>query len=102
MYQTVNEYQFEDMFNKMGRENQFSYNGKRALYQYLLELEEDSGTQIELDVVALCVDFTEYPSAIEAASVFKNEFTSEEEALEYLQDNTSVISFDGGVIIQDY
>ena len=76
-------------------------------------------TPMELDVIALCCEFSEHATAVEAlaswqvledleASVNKEASLSEikEEleklALEYLQENTMVITFDGGIIIQDF
>ena len=42
------------------RKDNFSYEGLRVLYDYLNEFEEDTGTDIELDVIALCCDYCEY------------------------------------------
>jgi len=47
--------QFTDAFRDMGRKDQFSYYGLKALFNYLEELEEYT-----LDVIALCCDYTEY------------------------------------------
>ena len=38
----------------------FSYNGKQALFKYLTELEEDTGQEIEFDFIAFCCEFEEY------------------------------------------
>lgn len=53
---------FLEEFEKYGREDSFSYEGKKALYNYLNELGEDIGKPIELDIIGLCCDFTEYES----------------------------------------
>ena len=76
--------------------------GAFALVEYLEQMEEDCGTSIEFDSVALRCEFTEYESAIKAAAQYTSEFTTEAAALEYLEDHTSVITYDGGVIIQDF
>lgn len=76
--------------------------GAFALVEYLEQIEEDCGTSIEFDPVALRCEFTEYESAIDAAAEYTSEFTTEAAALEYLEDHTSVITYDGGVIIQDF
>ena len=57
--QTVNEYEFRRAFETT-RPNSFSYESLGALYDYLWELSEQLGEDIELDVIALCCDFTEY------------------------------------------
>ena len=76
--------------------------GAFALVEYLEQIEEDCGTQIEFDPVALRCEFTEYENVNEAAAQYTSELTTEAAALEYLQDHTTVIEFDGGVIIQDF
>ena len=52
----------------MDRRENFSYNGLKALYEYFEQYEEDTGAEIELDVIAICCEYTEYETAIEAAS----------------------------------
>ena len=53
MKQTINEYQFKEAFQS-SRPNNFSYEGLTALYDYLEQYEEDTGQEIELDVIGLC------------------------------------------------
>lgn len=62
MITTVNKYEFVDAFNKMGRGEQFSHFGLIALFNYLEMLEDDMiyPNVIELDVVALCCEYSEY------------------------------------------
>lgn len=87
----------------------FSRDGALALFDWLEDLEEGT-EQRELDGVAIKCEFCEYPSAIEAARtqggffeiVGEDTKDGEEAALEWLQDRTSVIEFDGGVIIQNF
>ena len=50
---------FCDAFRDMDRNENFSYEGKRALFDYLEGLSEDIGNDIELDVIALCCDYCE-------------------------------------------
>lgn len=59
MIMHINESLFIDRFEQAGRKEQFSYAGLRALFEYLESLEDDTGQPIELDVIALCCDFTE-------------------------------------------
>ena len=53
---------FRQAFKQMGRENQFSYEGLKTLFEMLEDYEHGSDQEIELDVIALCCDFTEYDS----------------------------------------
>lgn len=80
----------------------WSYNGAKALAQYLEEYEESTGEELQLDPVAIRCEFTEYESATDAAAQYTSELTTEAAALEYLEDHTIVIAYDGGVIIQDF
>jgi len=94
----INEYAFSDAFRDMGRGTQFSYDGLKALYAFLDELSEDCGKPMELDVIALCCDFTEYSDLAELQENY-SDITSMDE----LQDNTMVIPVSGeSFIIQDY
>lgn len=86
-------------FVEFGRENHFSYEGKKALYDYLNELSEDLGEPIELDVIGLCCDFTEYKDLKE----FNDNYGYDIESLEDLEYYTTVIQIDDDrFIIQDF
>lgn len=107
MKQTVTKSAFIDAFHDMGRADNFSYEGLCALFDWLEEL----GEEYELDVIALCCEFSEYGSALEciedAGYGFEPdpedvEEDQEDEALDWLRNQTMVIDFPGGVIIQDF
>jgi hypothetical protein len=92
---------------KVDQYARWSRDGAAALVEYLENLEEECGTEIEFDHVALRCDFTEYKSALEAAtqcgfepSAFQAE--DNDAAFEWLQDRTQVIKFEGGVIIRNF
>jgi hypothetical protein len=92
----------------------WSYSGARALVEYLEELESDTGTEIEFDAVAIRCDYSEYASALEAAKEQgfepnpnlgeeeQSEEDKEADALSWLQGETEVIEFEGGVIIRSF
>ena len=92
----------------------WSYSGARALVEHLEQLEEDCGTEIEFDSVAIRCDYSEYGSALEAAkdqgfepnpnlgSDEQDDDDKEADALTWLRDNTDVIEFSGGVIIRSF
>ena len=101
MKQTVNIYQFRDAFQAQ-RPNQFSYSALSALFDYLEELERDTGEEIELDVISLCCEWSEYSSAVNACTAWGWNLSDENEALEKLRDNTQVIQFDNGILVQDF
>ena len=76
IYQKVTESMFDNAFVRMGREAQFSHEGRAALYEYLEELAYDTGEPFELDVVALCCGFTEYESIEEYNAEYETDFNS--------------------------
>ena len=59
MKQTVNLHEFRDAFYRMGRKDQFSYEAQEIIFNYLKDWEQETGEEIELDVIALCCDYAE-------------------------------------------
>lgn len=103
MKQTVTEYMFVDSFRHAGRESKFSVPARRALFEYLEEFENSTGTEFELDPVGICCEWCEYPSALDAAKDygFKDGIDSQDETpLGWLQNRTQVVEFNGGLVIQ--
>ena len=62
MKTTVSRYDFERAFVDADRKENFSYEGLKVLFEYLEQYEEDTGEEIELDVIALCCDYSEESS----------------------------------------
>ena len=109
MKQTVTKSDFIDAFKAYNREDNFSYDGLCALFDWLEELGEETGQEVELDVIALCCEFSEYSSALEACENYDfepdeddDEEDQEDEALDWLRQRTAIITFPGGIIIQDF
>lgn len=84
--------QFCDAFRDMGRNEQFTYEAKRALFDYLEDLGEDIGEEIELDVIALCCEWNE-----ETLEYVLHNYDLE--SLEELEENTTVIELPNGSIL---
>ena len=94
----------------MGRDN-FSYEGAKALMNYLEQLSEDIGENIEYDPIAFCCDYAEYESigmladeygAAPQADDYDDPDDWDDALMQWLNDNTSVIEFDGGIIVQSF
>lgn len=105
MKQTVTEHQFLEAFRACGRESQFSVPARRALFAYLEEYENQCGFDLELDPIAVCCEYAEHPSALEAAKAYGYQDgidSKEETPLEWLQNRTQVIEFEGGIVIQNF
>ena len=102
MYQHVNYNDFKNAFRASGRETQFSRMALLGLFTHLEQLEEDTGTPIELDVIALCCEYSEHDYASEAAKAYGKTFDTEQEALDWLEDNTMVVPFVGGFLVHEF
>ena len=91
----------EDFINafKKVRPNQFTREGLISLYNYIIEYENDTGEELDLDVIALCCDYTEYKNFQELKSNYLDVKTLEE-----LSEKTSVIPVENtkGFIIQNF
>ena len=84
---------FCNAFLDMDRDNQFSYAGKRALFDYLEAYEEDTGASLELDVIALCCDYTEatYDEIAEMYNIEADDEDDIEDAVRaHLEDRTVI------------
>ena len=93
IYQTIdNASQFRDQFHRYGRGDQFSYEALGLIFDYL----NDCGSDVELDVIAICCDFSEdTPESIADNYSIDTEGLDDSEikdaVLSYLEDNTSIV-----------
>tara|TARA_A100001201_G_C3986807_1_gene170368 strand:+ start:279 stop:581 length:303 start_codon:yes stop_codon:yes gene_type:complete len=100
MYQEITSSDFSDWFlTSETYKNNFSYKGLKSLYNYLVDLEEDTGDNIEFDPVAICCEYSEYENLEE----IKNNY-NDIETIEDLRDHTQVIEINNSdrLIIQDF
>lgn len=100
MYETINKSLFKSRFKDYGRvgpNKNFSYRGLDVLFEYLENLEQDLGEQIELDVIALCCDYseltfnelkTEYSHLFDYSELDKDDVNSH---LEVVRDHTTIL-----------
>lgn len=77
--------EFCDEFSEQYKNN-FSYDGKRVLYDYLEDREQETGEEYDLDTVALCCEFTEYENLAECQKDYPDI-----ESIEDLEEKTLVI-----------
>lgn len=102
MKQSISSNQFHDAFMSIRPDN-FSYEGLNALHSMLESYEEDTGEEIELDVIAICCDYTEY-TFDEAKEQYSNidgvsEAEDMSELMEAFSDHTQIIHVNDGQII---
>lgn len=91
----------------------FSWDGAKALAEYLEELEADTGEEIEFDACGIRCDFSEYETLVEWADEFFGDFREDldigedeldeeeidEKIREFIRDNGQLIEFSGGIIV---
>lgn len=70
MYMKIDEQDFVNAFERMNRSENFSVIGRRMLFEYLTDVEDDVGEEMELDVIAFCSSFTEYESIDEYCDTY--------------------------------
>jgi hypothetical protein len=98
MKQAISESYFVDEIFR-DEYNTISYEGAKALFEYLEELEEGCGMEIEFDKVAIRCDYSEYENLEAVLNDYDNIKT-----LADLQDHATVIEIDGSnrLIIQAF
>lgn len=98
MKTTVTLSDFRDAFRSMGRSENFSYEGLELLFDYFEQYEQDSGEEMELDVIAICCDFyemdpttinDEYSLDLDLSDMYEAE--AAEAVAEALNEQTSVV-----------
>lgn len=112
MKQTIGFSQFCGAFRDADRKENFSYVGLRVLFDLLEKLEEQTGEDMELDVIAICCDYCEM-STDEIIKEYNIDITdddcepiTDDEELEelvrdYLNDNTCIVGeVPGGFVFQ--
>lgn len=92
MYMNVDKSDFFRAFDAMGRGSSFTPPALEALFEYYEELEENMGSPIELDVVAICCEWSEE----ELEDVLKS---YDCEDIDELRDNTTCIELCNGNIL---
>lgn len=90
---------YNDFYNAFMcvRPDNFSGEGLYALFEYLTDLEDELGVEYELDIIALCCEYTEYPTIKDVTEDYPDITT-----IEQLQDVTDVIVYDEGLIILNF
>ena len=89
--------QLRDQFHRMGRSEQFSYEALELLYEFL----EEVSPEAELDVIALCCDFSE-STFEEVARAY--ELEEGQDPINYLTEQTLVVGVtgSGNVVYQQF
>ena len=98
MKQSVTFSAFVDAFHAYDRYDAFGYQALRVIFDYLESYEEDLGEEVELDVIAICCDYsTEHYKdiadnySIDLSNADGDEDSEKQIVLDYLNDNTMVL-----------
>ena len=96
MIQTINFHDFRQAFENMDRGEQFSYEALELIFDYLEECDQN----MELDVIAICCDFTEgnfqevaneLDDEIDLETVGLDEEETAQKVADYLSEKTTVL-----------
>jgi hypothetical protein len=110
MKQTIGQSQFIEEFRTMGRYDQFGYDALVSLFDYFEQYEQDKDEEIELDVIAICCEYS-VDSVDDIASNYgidlsdcEDDDEKREAVLDYLNDNTQVVDGDcnGQIVYQQF
>ena len=115
LIETINASDLYNMACSMGRGHNFGYSGWLAIGDYLESLSNDTGENIEIDIIAICCEYSMAESADDAYMEFNHlhgvdlpeeedwEELTEEEKLsavqDYLQKNTALVVCENDLII---
>lgn len=108
MHHTITKNDFVQAFlTSSERKEQFSYDALGELFDYLDQLENECDQSTEFDMIAICCAWCEYAdldaviAAYSGSFTFNDGATDDEKAVE-IRENTTLIEFDGGVIIHNF
>lgn len=85
--------QLQQLFREYGRENYFSPEGFDALYDYLDEYSDATGEPLEIDVIGICGDFTEYESYKELYNDYSYSYNNESKTFDELETDSELDDF---------
>lgn len=107
MKQSVNFSAFVDAFIRFDRYGQFGYEALKVIFDYLEQYEDETGQEIELDVISICCDFSaeNYTDIAQNYSIDIDGLDEDEAksvVIEYIQDNSSYLgeAYDGRLVYQ--
>jgi hypothetical protein len=96
MIKTLTVHDFHEAFRNSERRDQFSFDAQRLLFNYFEQVEEDTGEQIELDIIAICCEYTE-ENVRDVAEYYNIDIKNIAEddilqaVLDFIQEATSVV-----------
>lgn len=110
MKQSVNFSAFTSEFHAHNRYEQFGYEALKIIFDYLEEVEESNGDEIELDVIAICCEYNVqgHTGIAQDYSIDLSEAEGDADAeenivIDYLHENTLVLGHcETGIVYQQF
>lgn len=112
LIETINASDLYHMACRMGRGDNFGYAGWNAIGDYLEQLSDDLGEDLEVDIVGICCEYSQadgiddvWEQVVKFGDIDDDEWEEmdDEEKLEavqdYLQENTTVVVCEENLII---
>lgn len=96
MKQSVSFSQFVDAFRNCGRYDQFGYAALRVLFDFFEQYEDQTGSEVELDVIGICCEYavSTWEDIADAYCIdlegFDDDDEKEQAVLNYLNERTTV------------
>jgi len=103
--QTVNLYHFREAFRLAGRKDQFSYKALEAIFDYMEERSEDTGEDVELDVISICCEWSEmtWQEIAQSYGIDLSQCTDDDERIgeveDFLCNNTQYCELSNGSFV---
>lgn len=104
--QTLSKYSFIDAFKQSPtRKDQFSYEALEAIFEYMEEYSVNTGEALELDIVAICCEWSEmaWEEAAATYDIDLTECTDEDERIDAVRSflcwNTTVCELSEGSFV---
>jgi len=97
--------EFERAFRRARVDGYYSPGALRALWERYQEDVDEAGAVLDLNPLRIACTFTEYGSARCATSDYgcsEDDFRDDAEAADWLNEQTVVLQFPGGVVVQDF
>lgn len=96
MKTTVTQHDFIEAFRSRGRYDQFGYEALECLFSYFEEIEDSTGEEMELDIIAVCCEYAcgTWKDVANDYDIELPEGDDEEKietVREYLQENTILV-----------
>ena len=110
---TLDQQDFVNEFDKYNRSENFSIEARETLFDYYDDFSEETGVPFEMDVIAICCDWSEctisdcindYSHLLDADTLA--EFEDDEDTMNYIEgvldDKTFVIRLSDTLLIQSF